>query len=127
VRRAELQEIAGVPLHGQIYNVFAITNGTITRIEDYADRTTHSPPPARPATEPPRTTCSGQTQPHAIGQAGGLRDINRHAAEWGPRCAPGGSREIAAKSAVPASRASRTSAVAHATVRRAGLRGHRDC
>jgi hypothetical protein len=38
VRRAELQEIAGVPLHGEIYNVFAITNGTITRIEDYADR-----------------------------------------------------------------------------------------
>jgi hypothetical protein len=37
-RRATLQEIAGVPLHGEIYNVFAITNHTITRIEDYADR-----------------------------------------------------------------------------------------
>ena len=37
-RRAGLHEIAGVPLHGEIYNVFAITNGTITRIEDYADR-----------------------------------------------------------------------------------------
>jgi hypothetical protein len=37
-RGAGLQEIAGVALHGEIYNVFAITNGTITRIQDYADR-----------------------------------------------------------------------------------------
>ena len=38
VRRAELREIDGTPLHGEIYNVFAIDDGTITRIEDYADR-----------------------------------------------------------------------------------------
>ena len=36
--RAGLQEVAGVPLHGEIYNVFAITNNTITRIEDYGNR-----------------------------------------------------------------------------------------
>lgn len=38
VRRAELREIDGTPLHGEIYNVFAVTDGTITRIDDYADR-----------------------------------------------------------------------------------------
>ena len=38
VRRAELREIDGTPLHGEIYNVFAIANDTVTRIEDYADR-----------------------------------------------------------------------------------------
>jgi hypothetical protein len=38
VCRAELNEIAGVPLQGGIYYVFAITNGTITRIRDHADR-----------------------------------------------------------------------------------------
>jgi hypothetical protein len=37
-RRAGLEEVAGVPLHGEIYNVFAVDDGTITRIEDYADR-----------------------------------------------------------------------------------------
>ena len=38
VRRADLQEVDGTPLHGEIYNVFAIDGATITRIEDYADR-----------------------------------------------------------------------------------------
>jgi ketosteroid isomerase-like protein len=38
VRRAELQEIDGTPLHGEIYNVFTVADGTIKRIEDYADR-----------------------------------------------------------------------------------------
>jgi ketosteroid isomerase-like protein len=38
VRRAELREINGTPLHGEIYNVFTVTGGTITRIKDYADR-----------------------------------------------------------------------------------------
>jgi hypothetical protein len=38
VRRAELREIDGTPLHGEIYNVFVVADGTITRIEDYADR-----------------------------------------------------------------------------------------
>jgi hypothetical protein len=38
VRRAELQDIDGFELHGEIYNVFAIGDDTITRIEDYADR-----------------------------------------------------------------------------------------
>ena len=38
VRRAELREIDGTPLHGEIYNVFAVADGRITRIEDYADR-----------------------------------------------------------------------------------------
>ena len=37
-RRAGLEEVAGVPLHGEIYNVFSITDGTVTRIEDYAER-----------------------------------------------------------------------------------------
>jgi hypothetical protein len=36
--RTQLLEIAGVPLHGEIYNVFAIANDTITRVEDYANR-----------------------------------------------------------------------------------------
>lgn len=35
---AGLEEVAGVPLHGEIYNVFSITDGTVTRIEDYAER-----------------------------------------------------------------------------------------
>ncbi len=38
VRHSELHDIDGTPLHGEIYNVFAIADGTITRIEDYADR-----------------------------------------------------------------------------------------
>jgi glycerol-3-phosphate dehydrogenase len=38
VRRPELQDVDGVELHGEIYNVFAIAVDTITRIEDYADR-----------------------------------------------------------------------------------------
>jgi len=38
VRRAELRKIDGTPLHGEIYNVFAIDDGTITGIEDYAER-----------------------------------------------------------------------------------------
>jgi hypothetical protein len=38
VRRAELVEIDGTRLHGEIYNVFTISADTITRIEDYADR-----------------------------------------------------------------------------------------
>jgi hypothetical protein len=38
VRRAGLVEFAGVPLHGEIYNVFAITEGRITGIEDHAHR-----------------------------------------------------------------------------------------
>jgi hypothetical protein len=38
VRRAELREIAGTPLHGEIYNVFAVADGTITRIADYSER-----------------------------------------------------------------------------------------
>lgn len=38
VRRAELREIAGIPLDGEIYNVFAIAAGRITRIEDHARR-----------------------------------------------------------------------------------------
>ena len=36
--RSVLPEIDGTPLHGEIYNVFAIANNTITRIEAYADR-----------------------------------------------------------------------------------------
>jgi hypothetical protein len=38
VRRAELQEIDGTPLPGEIDNDFAIAGDTITRIEDCADR-----------------------------------------------------------------------------------------
>jgi SnoaL-like domain len=38
VRRAGLEEFAGVPLHGEIFNVFAITGERITRIEDHAHR-----------------------------------------------------------------------------------------
>jgi hypothetical protein len=36
--RPGLEEVAGVPLHGEIYDVFSITDGTVTRIEDYAER-----------------------------------------------------------------------------------------
>ena len=38
VRRAELVEIDGTLLHGEIYNVFAITDDTITRVEDHINR-----------------------------------------------------------------------------------------
>lgn len=38
VRRAELHEIAGVPLDGEIYNVFTISGDKIVRIEDHAVR-----------------------------------------------------------------------------------------
>jgi hypothetical protein len=38
VRRAELVEIDGTPLHGEIYNVFTITNSAISRVEDHIDR-----------------------------------------------------------------------------------------
>jgi ketosteroid isomerase-like protein len=38
VRRADLRELDGIPLHGEIYNVFTITDGKISRIEDHADR-----------------------------------------------------------------------------------------
>lgn len=36
VRRAELREIAGIALEGEIYNVFAIADDMIIRIEDHA-------------------------------------------------------------------------------------------
>lgn len=38
IRRSELREIAGIPLDGEIYNVFTIADGKITRIEDHARR-----------------------------------------------------------------------------------------
>jgi hypothetical protein len=38
IRRAELRAIDGIELDGQIYDVFTINNGTITRIEDHARR-----------------------------------------------------------------------------------------
>ena len=38
VRRADLQDFAGIRLDGEIYNVFAIAEGTITGIEDHAHR-----------------------------------------------------------------------------------------
>jgi ketosteroid isomerase-like protein len=38
VRRPDLREFDGIELHGEIYNVFTIEGGMITRIEDYADR-----------------------------------------------------------------------------------------
>jgi hypothetical protein len=38
VRRAELRDIGGFQLHGEIYNVFAIDEGMITAIDDHADR-----------------------------------------------------------------------------------------
>jgi ketosteroid isomerase-like protein len=38
VRRAGLEEFAGVRLNGEIYNVFAIADGRITGIADHADR-----------------------------------------------------------------------------------------
>jgi hypothetical protein len=59
--RAGLLEVAGVPLHGEIYNVFAITNNTITRIEDYANRADALTAAAWPTTsrdipeQPPRS------------------------------------------------------------------------
>jgi hypothetical protein len=37
-RRAELREIDGAPLHSEIHNVFAVADGTITRIDDHAER-----------------------------------------------------------------------------------------
>jgi ketosteroid isomerase-like protein len=37
-RSADLREIAGIPLAGEIYNVFTIVDDKITRIEDHADR-----------------------------------------------------------------------------------------
>jgi ketosteroid isomerase-like protein len=38
VRRSDLRELDGIPLHGEIYNVFTIADQKITRIEDHADR-----------------------------------------------------------------------------------------
>jgi ketosteroid isomerase-like protein len=38
VRRAELREVAGVPLAGEIYNVFTIADDMIIRVEDHARR-----------------------------------------------------------------------------------------
>jgi ketosteroid isomerase-like protein len=38
VRRPALREVAGIALDGQIYNVFAIAEDRITRINDYTDR-----------------------------------------------------------------------------------------
>jgi SnoaL-like domain len=38
IRRAELHEIDGIELDGEIYNVFTITNDKITRVEDHAYR-----------------------------------------------------------------------------------------
>ena len=38
VRSTQLQEIGGVPLGGQIFQVFALRNGQIVRIEEYTRR-----------------------------------------------------------------------------------------
>jgi ketosteroid isomerase-like protein len=38
VRSPELTEIGGVPLHGQLFNVFRLRNGRISSIQDYARR-----------------------------------------------------------------------------------------
>ncbi len=38
VRRPTLTEVAGEPLEGQIFNVFTLRDGRITRIEDYRRR-----------------------------------------------------------------------------------------
>ena len=38
VRSTQLQEIGGVPLGGQIFNVFTLSDGRIIRIDDYPRR-----------------------------------------------------------------------------------------
>jgi hypothetical protein len=38
VRSTQLQEIGGVPLGGQIFNVFTLRDGRIVRIDDYPRR-----------------------------------------------------------------------------------------
>ncbi len=38
VRSTQLQEIGGVPLGGQIFNVFTLSDGRIVRIDDYPQR-----------------------------------------------------------------------------------------
>jgi ketosteroid isomerase-like protein len=38
VRNAELQEIAGVQFHGQVFNVITLRDGKIVQIEDYTRR-----------------------------------------------------------------------------------------
>jgi hypothetical protein len=38
VRRADLREFAGIRLDGEIFNVLAVADGTITGIEDHAHR-----------------------------------------------------------------------------------------
>ena len=38
VRSTQLQEIGGVPLGGQIFNVFTLSDGRIVRIDDYPRR-----------------------------------------------------------------------------------------
>ena len=38
IRRAELREVDGVELSGEIYNVFTITSDKVTRIADHAHR-----------------------------------------------------------------------------------------
>ena len=38
IRSTQLQEIGGVPLGGQIFNVFTVSDGHIVRIDDYPQR-----------------------------------------------------------------------------------------
>ena len=40
VRSPDLTEVAGVPLPGQIFNVFTVADGRIVAIQDHPDRTT---------------------------------------------------------------------------------------